>query len=60
MKLESENSQYSQVEKFAMQNQLNIDWLRIETINQWILNIKEIKNKLERLPKNDIRIFFIK
>ena len=60
MKLESENSQYPQVKKFAMQNQLNIDWLRIETIKQWILNIKEIKNKLERLPKNDIRMFFIK
>ena len=32
--------------------------MRMETIKQWILNIKEIKEKSEKLPKNDIHMFF--
>ena len=41
-----------------MRNQFKIEKYRIETIKTWIYDMKEIQKKLEKIPKNDIRIFF--
>ena len=58
MKQDAKNSQYLQVKVFIMRNQIEIEKYRIETIKTWIYDMKEIQKKLEKIPKNDIRIFF--
>ena len=52
-------SKYPQVRAFAERNKLRIEDCRIETIKKWIYAIKEIKRKLEKIPRNDIRIFLL-
>ena len=58
MNQDAKNSQYPQVKVFIMRNQIEIEKYRIETIKTWIYDMKEIQKKLEKIPKNDIRIFF--
>jgi len=58
VKQDAKNSRYPQVKVFIMRNQIEIEKYRIETIKTWIYDMKEIQKKLEKIPKNDIRIFF--
>ena len=49
------NSQYPQVWAFVRRNELGLIKVKPYVLQQWIYNIKEMKKKADKIPKNDIR-----
>ena len=49
---------YSQVKVFARRNKLNTNQILYYIMQQQIYNVKEIKRKIGKRPKYDIRTYF--
>ena len=45
------------VKTFARRNAINVQRCNVDTIKQWIYNVKEIIKKVQRTPQGDIRRF---
>ena len=58
-KLRAENSDKNQVRSYVKTFKININQCKIDTIKRWIRNLKDIEKKIERIPRNDIRRYFI-
>ena len=57
-KEKAERSEHAPVRMFVKRCKINIGNSRVETIKQWIMNVKDIEKKVEKLPRNDIRRYF--
>ena len=55
---EVENDDFPQVKVFIRWNRTNVNNIQIDTVVRWIYNVKEMKIRAEKIPKNDIRRYF--
>ena len=46
------------MKKFAEKSVINVDRSSSEVIRRWIDNVKQMKKRVEELPKNDMRRYF--
>ena len=53
-----ENIKCLQAKVFVRKNELRINLIKTEIVQEWIMNLKEMKRKADRVPMNDIRRFF--
>ena len=51
-------SEYKHVKRFGSTRELNKERATVKTMKNWIWVIKETKRKSEKLPQDDIRLFF--
>ena len=51
--------QYPQASKFAIENEVNLDYKSNEYIKTWIVILKEIKWRLQKYKPNNIRAFLL-
>ena len=58
-KLRAENSDKNQVRLHMKIFKININQYKIDTIKRQIMNLKDIEKKIEKIPRNDIRRYFI-
>ena len=52
------NCEYPQVKVFVLYSELDENHTKSHILQQYIYNVKEMHNKVEKLPKNDIRRYF--
>ena len=57
VKSDVEENEPLAVQTFARRNAINVQRCSVETIKQWIHNIKEISKKVQRMPRGCIRRF---
>ena len=53
------NLEFWQVKRYVMSKEIDEERATIKSLKNWIRVIKEIKRKLEKLPQDDIRLFFV-
>ena len=51
----TQNSEMQQVREYVKKFKINIERCNIDTIKKWIMNLKIIEKKIEKVSKNDIR-----
>ena len=56
---EARNSKYNQVRLYVQRCVLDVNRCNCDSIKRWILNLKNIEKKVEKIPQNDIRQFLI-
>ena len=54
-KNKAQNSKHNQVRMCAQRSKLDENRYKCDTIKRWILNLKNIEKKVEKMPQNDIR-----
>ena len=52
------NCEYPHVKVFVLCSELDKNHTKPHILQQWVHNVKEMYNKAEKLPKNDIRRYF--
>ena len=57
-KKKAEMSVHAPGRMFVKRSKINVKNSQVETIKTWIMNIKDIERKVEKLPCNDIRRYF--
>ena len=57
-KEKAKESDIPQVGEFAQKFKINIKQCTVDTIKKWIMNLRKIEKKMERVPANDIRRYF--
>ena len=55
-----EESTDMQVKKYVMKHQIDVEHSRTDSIRTWINNVKNFQRKMEEIPKDDIRRYFVK
>ena len=55
---EVENGEYPQIKVFVRRNKLNMNDVNVDTVLRWMCNVKEMRKKAEKIPKNGIRRYF--
>lgn len=58
-KQKAESSQYRQMNLYVQRCKIDTDRCSCETIKKWIVNLKEIERKVEKIPLDDIRRWMI-
>ena len=52
------NCECPHIKVFVSRSELDKNHTKPHILQQWIYNVKEMHNKVEKLPKNDIRRYF--
>ena len=58
-KRKAEESEHRQIRLHANKSKLDTNACQCDTIKRWIMNLKRIEKKVEKIPPNDIRRFMI-
>ena len=58
IKYHVENKEPMQVKLFVIQNKIQLNRYKIESILQWMCNVKKMIWKVEKLQRNDTRCCF--
>ena len=54
-KRRAEMSEYRQIRLYVERCKIDLDRCNCDNIKRWIMNLKQIKKKVEKIPPNDIR-----
>ena len=52
-------SEYRQLRLYVEKSKLDVNVCNSDTIKRWIMNLKRIEKKVEKIPAKDIRRFMI-
>ena len=55
----AENSKFSQLRMYVQKCKLDLERCKCDTIKRWIMNLKKIEKKVEKIPQNEIRRYMI-
>ena len=55
----AEESEHRQIRLHVNKSKLDTNVCKSDTIKRWIMNLKRIEKKVEKIPPNDIRMFMI-
>ena len=58
-KRKAENSEHNQIRLYVQKSKLDVIRCKCDTIRRWIMNLKRIEKKVEKIPQNDIRRYMI-
>ena len=58
-KEKAENSENWQVREYVKKFAINEERSDVEKMKKWIMNLKKLKMKVEKVPKNDIRNYIL-
>ena len=58
-KRKAEESEHRQIRLHVNKSKLDTNVCKSDTIKRWIMNLKRIEKKVEKIPPNDIRRFMI-
>ena len=53
------NSNHGQIRLYVEKHNLDVERCNSDTIRRWIMNMKTIEKKVEKIPANDIRGYMI-
>ena len=59
VKVKAESGVDEQLKKYVQKHQIEVEQYKTETVRRWINNVREFERKLEKIPKEDIRRYFV-
>ena len=58
-KRRAESSEYRQLKLYAERCKIDVNRCNCDNIKRWIMNMRRIEKKVEKIPSNDIRRFML-
>ena len=58
-KRKGERSEYMQIRLYVQKCRIDMERCSCDTLKRWIMNLKKIEKKVEKIPYNDIRRYMI-